>query len=86
MKKLKITKGDTVQVISGAQKGIKGSVLTVNPKAMKITIQGVNVQTHFNREEGIQKIEGPIDYSNVKLVEKGSAKAPKKKAKKTKSA
>lgn len=87
MKKLQIKKGDTVQVIAGSQKGIKGTVLNVNPKAMKITIQGVNVQTHFSKEDGLKKIEGTIDYSNAKLVEKAAAKKPvAKKAKKSKSA
>lgn len=85
MKKLQIKKGDTVQVIAGAQKGIKGAVLSINKKAMKITIQGVNVQTHFDKQEGIKKIEGAIDYSNVKLVEKSAAKTAKK-TKKTKAA
>lgn len=82
--KLKIRKGDTVQVIAGGDKGKKGSVLEVQPSAMKIKIENVKIQTHYDKKDGLLKKEGFIDYSNVKLVEK-SAKATKEKkaAKKT---
>ncbi len=78
--KLKIKKGDTVQVIAGSQKGAKGSVMSIDPKKLRIKVQGVCIQTHFNKKEGILKSEGYIDYSNVKLVEK-AAKETKKAAK-----
>lgn len=84
MKKLKIKKGDTVQVIAGAQKGTKGSVMALDINKMRIKVQGVRVQTNFDKKEGIIKAEGFIDYSNVKLVEKAakeSKKASKSKAK-----
>jgi large subunit ribosomal protein L24 len=80
MKKLKIKKGDTVQVIAGAQKGTKGAVLAINPNKMQIKVSGVRVQTNFDKKEGITKSEGFIDYSNVKLVE-SAAKTAKKSAK-----
>jgi large subunit ribosomal protein L24 len=70
---LKIRKGDTVQVISGADKGKKGAVLEVKPGTLKIKIQGVKVQTHYDKKDGLLKKEGFIDYSNVKLVEKAAA-------------
>ena len=54
--KLKIKKGDTVQVITGSQKGMKGAVLAIEPKKMKIRVQGVRVQTHF-QELGISRVE-----------------------------
>ncbi len=82
--KLKIRKGDTVQVIAGAQKGVKGAVLEVDPKKLRIRVQGVRVETNFSKQDGIVKAEGFVDYSNVKLVERAAAEA--KKAKKTKSA
>lgn len=81
--KLKIKKGDTVQVIAGADKGVKGVVLEVNTKKLKVRVQGVRVQTHFDRKEGILKKEGLIDYSNIKLLEKAAKEA--KKASKAKS-
>ena len=83
---LKIRKGDTVQVISGADKGKKGTVIEVKPSALKIKIQGVKVQTHYDKKDGLLKKEGFIDYSNVKLVETATKekKAVKKTAAKTK--
>lgn len=41
--KLFIKKGDTVQVISGDDRGKKGKVLSVNPDKSKITVDGINV-------------------------------------------
>jgi large subunit ribosomal protein L24 len=82
--KLKIKKGDTVEVTAGSSKGTKGPVLEVDPKKLRVRVQGANVQTHFSKKDGIQKIEGFFDYSNVKLV--AAAKVEKKNPAKTKSA
>lgn len=88
MLKLKIKKGDKVQVIAGADKGKKGSVLEVSPTAMKVKVEGVKVQTHYDKKDGLLKKEGFIDYSNVKLVEAKAkaAKTTEKKATKKASA
>jgi large subunit ribosomal protein L24 len=82
--KLKIKKGDTVQVIAGADKGVKGAVLTIDPKKLQVRVQGARVQTHFDKKEGVLKKEGLIDYSNIKLVEKAAKEAKKSKAKSAK--
>ncbi len=79
MLKLKIKKGDKVQVITGGDKGKKGTVIEVNTSALKIKIEGVKVQTHYDKKEGLLKKEGFIDYSNVKLVEAGAKDAKAKK-------
>lgn len=84
--KLKIKKGDQVQVITGSDKGKKGSVMEVKPLAMKIKIQGVKIQTHYDKKDGLLKKEGFIDYSNVKLVEAAATKEKKAVKKTTKSA
>ncbi len=83
--KLKIKKGDTVQIITGSDKGKKGTVIEVKPLAMKIKIQGVKIQTHYDKKDGLLKKEGFIDYSNVKLIEVAAKekKAATKTAKKT---
>ncbi len=80
--KLKIKKGATVQVITGADKGKKGTVLAVNTEKMTVQVQGVKVETHYSKQDGLQKKEGSIAYSNVKLLE--AAAKQKKAAKKTK--
>ncbi|RME14180.1 MAG: 50S ribosomal protein L24 [Bdellovibrio sp.] len=79
--KLKIKKGDTVQVIAGSDKGRQGSVLYIDPVRLKIRVQGVRVQKKHDKKEGkIIEREGLIDYSNVKLVKKATAQKSKKKA------
>lgn len=82
--KLKIRKGATVQVIAGQDKGKKGTVLAVDPKSMKVKVQGVRVQSHFDKKDGMKTLEGFLDYSNVKLLE--AAAADKKKPAKKKAA
>jgi len=76
--KLKIKVGDEVQVITGSDKGRKGSVLEILPHKKKIRVKEVRVQTLFDKKEGIQKREGFIDYSNVKLIKSAPAKDFKK--------
>lgn len=80
--KLKIRKGATVQVTAGADKGKKGTVLSVDPKSMRIKVQGVRVQTHFDKKDGQKTLEGYLDYSNVKLIEAAATEKAKKPAKK----
>lgn len=76
--KLKIKKGSVVEVISGADRGKKGEVLEVSPKKLQIKVQGVKIQTHFDRQEGLQTKEGFLDYSNVRLVSAPSVTQGKK--------
>ncbi len=84
--KLKIRKGDTVQVLTGGDKGKKGTVLEIKPSSLKIKVEGVKVQTHYDKKDGLLKKEGFIDFSNVKLVEKAvkEKKAAKKSSAKSK--
>lgn len=80
--KLKIKKGATVQVIAGADKGKKGTVLSVNAAKMGVVVTGIRIQTHYSKEDGLQKKEGLIHYSNVKQV--GAAPSQAKTTKKSK--
>jgi large subunit ribosomal protein L24 len=84
--KLKIKKGSTVQVIAGADKGKKGTVLEINTAKLGVRVQGIRVQTHYDKKDGLLKKEGFIDYSNLKLVEGPAAKAKTAKAKSKSSA
>ena len=75
--KLKIKKGDEVQVIAGSAKGRKGAVLEIDSRKMKIRVKDVRVQTRHDKKEGLLKREGFIDYSNVKLIQSAPS-GPKK--------
>lgn len=85
--KLKVSKGSTVEVITGSEKGKRGVVLEVDSTKMRVRVQGVKVQTKHSKKDGLVKNEGMIDYSNVKLVEAAKKEKGSKKAKsKSKSA
>ena len=84
--KLKIKKGATVEVIAGNEKGKRGTVLAVDPVALKIKIQAVKMQTHYSKQDGISTREGFIDYSNVKLIDQPAKKASEGKKTKKKTA
>ncbi|MFN4986380.1 MAG: 50S ribosomal protein L24 [Ignavibacteria bacterium] len=80
MMKLKIKKGDEVVVIAGKNKGARGRVLLVQPTAMRILVEGVNIRKKAVRPSpkhpngGIIEMEGPIHYSNVQHADKYDAK------------
>ncbi|HAZ46631.1 MAG TPA: 50S ribosomal protein L24 [Cyanobacteria bacterium UBA11369] len=71
--KMHVKKGDTVQVISGKDKGKVGEILSVYPKLSKVIVKGVNIKTkHVKpKQEGesgrIATMEFPIHSSNVML-------------------
>ncbi len=77
---MKIKKNDTVQVVTGKDKGKTGKVLAAFPKDNTVIVEGVNIQTKHakarqDQPAEIRKIEGPIDVSNVMYYD-SKAKAP----------
>ena len=79
MASVKIKKGDTVRVISGADKDAEGKVIAVDPKNNKVTVEGVHmVKKHVkpnmtNQAGGIVEEEAPIDVSKVMRLVNGKA-------------
>ena len=71
---MRIKKGDTVQVLSGNDKGKKGEVLEVMPKDSKVVVKGVNVRKKHIKprkqdEEGrIITVQCAINSSIVNVV------------------
>ena len=45
MNTLHVKRDDTVIVISGDDKGVKGKVIAVSPEERKVIVEGANVQT-----------------------------------------
>jgi large subunit ribosomal protein L24 len=77
--KVKIRKGDNVEVISGKleDQGKRGEVIKVLPDMHRVVVQGINIRTKHQRQVQTQgrtinpgriKFEGPLDLSNVMLV------------------
>ncbi len=72
--KLRIKKGDEVIVVTGREKGKKGSVLKVMPKDRRLLVQGVNMVKRHTRPSqsnpgGIIEKEGSLHVSNVAHVD-----------------
>ncbi|MEP1122704.1 MAG: 50S ribosomal protein L24 [Ilumatobacter sp.] len=74
---MKLRKGDTVEVITGKDKGTQGEIEHVYPKTGKIVVSGVNTASKHskpsraNEQGGIIDKDMPFDASNVMLVHKG---------------
>ena len=73
MNKLHVKTGDTVIVLSGDDKGVKGEVIAVSPSEGKLLVKGVNmVKKHVKPRKqgetgGIVDAEGAIYASRVAL-------------------
>lgn len=71
--RMHVKKGDTVQVITGRDKGKVGEIVQTLPKISKVVVKGVNVKTKHVKpqQEGesgqIATFEAPIHSSNVML-------------------
>jgi len=79
MSALKIKKGDTVKVIAGKDNNKEGKVLSVDIKAGRVLVEGINMITKHSKPSqsdpngGIIRREAPVDISNVMYVHKGQA-------------
>ena len=79
----RIRKGDKVLVITGADKGKRGEVMSVNPKAERAIVQGVNVAKKHVKPQGMGKPGGIIEQeatihlSNLALIDPKTDKPTK---------
>jgi large subunit ribosomal protein L24 len=81
---LRIRKGDTVQVITGKDRGKRGTVLEAHPAERRLVVENVNVAKEHRRPRalrnpsrmgspqiqpgGVFDIAAPMPISNVMLV------------------
>jgi len=74
MRKMRIKRGDTVQVIAGKDRGKTGKVLQVYPDKQRVLVESVNfIQRHTrptrtSMQGGVVQKEAPLHASNVVLV------------------
>jgi|SRR6056297_3300354 len=71
----KLKKGDKVVVLAGKDKGKEGTITSVDPKAGKAVVDGINMAIRHTRQS--QQSQGgrlpkamPIDLSNLAIVDK----------------
>jgi large subunit ribosomal protein L24 len=73
--RMAVTKGDTVRVMRGEDKGKEGKVLRVYPKTGRITVEGINIVKKHRKarrpeeQSGIIDMPAPIHHSNVMLLD-----------------
>src|SRR4051794_35768464 len=74
---MKIKKGDTVQVLTGKDRGLRGKVLVAYPSEDKVLVEGANrIKKHTKQQTsqrgsesgGIIVTEAKIHVSNVAIV------------------
>ena len=70
----KLKKGDTVIVLAGKDKGKEGEIASVNPKAGKAIVDGINIAIRHTKQS--QNSQGgrlpkamPIQLSNLALLD-----------------
>jgi large subunit ribosomal protein L24 len=80
---MRIRKDDHVVVTSGKDRGKTGRVLRTDPKRRRVFVEGLNIVKRHERPRslkdtqrggeagGIIEKEGPIDISNVMLLDPG---------------
>lgn len=78
--KIRLKKGDTVQVLSGKYKGKTGKIVATHPQENKVTVEGVNiVKKHVKPNQahpqgGIIELTKPIWVSKVAVVDPDTKK------------
>ena len=73
--KLHVTKGDTVRVVRGDDKGKEGKIIRVHSKTGRVTVEGINIVKRHRKarraeeQSGIVDFPAPIHASNVMLLD-----------------
>ena len=73
--KMSVTKGDTVRVMRGDEKGKEGKIIRIYPKTGRVLIEGINmVKKHrkarnADEQSGIIEQPAPMHSSNVMLLD-----------------
>ncbi|HLF98991.1 MAG TPA: 50S ribosomal protein L24 [Acidimicrobiia bacterium] len=72
--KMKLRKGDTVQVLAGKDVGKQGEIVRVMPDRNRVIVRGINTAkkhqkpTRSTMQGGIIDKDMPLDASNVAIV------------------
>lgn len=78
--KIRLKKGDLVEVLSGKYKGKQGKIVAVHPTENKVTIDGINIvkkhvkPSQIHPQGGIVEITKPIWVSKVAIVDPNAKK------------
>ena len=81
-----VSRGDTVRVMRGEDKGKEGKILRVFTKTGRVTVEGINIVKKHRKarraeeQSGIIEMPAPIHHSNVMLLDPKSGSPTRVKA------
>ena len=81
-----VSRGDTVRVMRGEDKGKEGKILRVYTKTGRVTVEGINIVKKHRKarraeeQSGIIEMPAPIHHSNVMLLDPKSGAPTRVKA------
>ena len=84
--KLNVSKGDTVRVMRGDDKGREGKVLRVFPKTGRVLVEGINIVKKHRKarnaddQSGIFDQPAPVHSSNLMLIDSKTGEATRTKS------
>jgi large subunit ribosomal protein L24 len=73
--KMHVSKGDTVRVMRGDDKGKEGKVLRLYPKTGRVLVEGINIvkkhrkARNADEQSGIVEMSAPVHSSNLMLLD-----------------
>ena len=84
--KMNVTKGDTVRVMRGDDKGKEGKVLRIYPKTGRVLVEGINIVKKHRKarnaddQSGIFDQPAPVHSSNLMLFDSKTGEATRTKS------
>jgi large subunit ribosomal protein L24 len=73
--RMPMSKGDTVRIVRGDDKGKQGKIIRVLPKTGRVVVEGINIVKRHRKPRradepgGIIDFPAPIHHSNVMLLD-----------------
>jgi len=84
--KMHVSKGDTVRVMRGDDKGKQGKVLSIYPKTGRVLVEGINIVKKHRKartaddQSGIIEAPAPVASSNLMLLDAKTGEPTRTKA------
>ena len=79
--KIQVSKGDTVRVMRGDDKGKEGKVMRIYLKTGRVLVEGINIvkkhrkAQNADEQSGIIEMAAPVHASNVMLIDSKTGEA-----------
>jgi large subunit ribosomal protein L24 len=84
--KMPVSKGDTVRVMRGDDKGKEGKVMRIYPKTGRVLVEGINIvkkhrkAQNADEQSGIIEVAASVHHSNLMLIDAKTGEPTRTKA------